>query len=93
MNKKKQQSLTSLIAVTLREADTSYFFEDYTKQANAVLQALKSQGIMFVPLEATEEMIQAGVSAIGSGKIRPEDHVRYVYTDMVKAGKKDAAVV
>ncbi len=93
MSKRKQKSPKHVIAHAIKRADSSYFFEDYTKQAAAVLQALKQEGYALVPTDPSEEMIGAGVNAIGSGKIRPEDHVRYVYTDMIKEGAKQKALV
>lgn len=81
-----------MIAEAIKQADTSYFFEDYSRQAQAVLKTLKSQGYTLVPCEPTEEMITAGVNAIGSGKIRPSDHVRYVYGDMIREGARSNSV-
>ncbi len=53
-------SVMLLIADTIQKADKSYLFEDYTKQALAVVQALKSEGYIVVPRKATEAMLEAG---------------------------------
>jgi hypothetical protein len=84
MSKTKPTNLKKSIANAIKRSDTSYFFEDYNSQATAVLKMLQTEGFMIVPNAPTEDMIAAGVQAIGSGKIRPEDHVRYVYNDMIK---------
>ncbi|TAE84307.1 MAG: hypothetical protein EAY76_00225 [Alphaproteobacteria bacterium] len=92
MNQSSPPSIQKIIAKAIQEADKSYFFEDYSKQANAVMQALKAANLTFMPTQPTERMIQAGIAAIGSGKIRPEDHVRYIFTDMIKEGMKEGSV-
>jgi hypothetical protein len=84
MARRSISSLHALIADTIAAADHSYFFEDYSKQATAVLRAIKDQGFALVPTEPSEEMIEAGIQAIASGKVRPADHVRYIYTDMLR---------
>ncbi len=84
MTKSKRTSIKKSIATAIKRADSSYFFEDYNKQAAAVLKMLQSEGWKIVPDVPTEDMIEAGVQAIGTGKIKPEDHVRYVYSDMIK---------
>jgi ABC-type hemin transport system substrate-binding protein len=87
------KSLHTLIAEAIQQADKSYFFEDYSVQASAVLDVLKQQGIALMPTEPSEEMIQAGINAIGSGKVRPADHVRYIYIDMIKEGAKQKKLI
>jgi 2-iminoacetate synthase ThiH len=77
------------IAEAIQKADRSYLFEDYTKQALAVLQALKEQGYTVVPRRATEAMLEAGEKAILPGKMHPKDHVRWVYDAMVASGEKE----
>lgn len=82
-------SLHSDIAAAIQKADSSYFFEDYSKQAQAVLRVLEQNGYTIVPKTPTEEMIKAGSDAILPGKVKPEELARYVYTSMAKAaGKK-----
>lgn len=83
-------SLHKDIARAIQNADTSYFFEDYTKQARAVLRALEQGGYRIVPKEPTDAMLQAGSEAILPGKVRPEALVRHVFASMTEAaqGKK-----
>lgn len=88
MAKHSKLPLKKIIAKAIKRADSSYFFENYDKQADAVIKRLLAENMMIVPIEPDEAMIEAGVQAVGTGKIRPEDHVRYVYTDMIKQGAK-----
>ncbi len=76
------------IARAIQKADNSYFFEDYTKQARAVLRALDQGGYAIVPKEPTEAMLQAGSDAILPGKVRPEVLVRHVFESMTDAAAK-----
>ncbi len=81
-------SVRGRIARAIQKADKSYFFENYSKQAQAVLRALEKDGYTIVPLNPTEEMIQAGSDAILPGKVRPEALARMVFESMAKAAKK-----
>lgn len=82
-------SLRNDIARAIQNADKSYFFEDYSKQAQAVLRALERNGYAIVPKDPTEDMLKAGSEAILPGKVKPEELARYVYTSMARAaGKK-----
>ncbi|MBY0354353.1 MAG: hypothetical protein K2Q12_01335 [Rickettsiales bacterium] len=82
-------SVMLLIADTIQKADKSYLFEDYTKQALAVVQALKAEGYIVVPRKATEAMLEAGEKSILAGKTHPKDHVRWVYDAMVSCGERE----
>ncbi len=93
MGTTKPKSLKKLIARAIKKADRSYVFEDYGKQADAVIAMLRAEGIALVPMKPNDAMVDAGVQAIGTGKIRPEDHVRFVYTDMIKEGAKQKSVL
>lgn len=79
-----RDTLIDTIAHAIRAADSSYFFEDYTKQAMAVIRALQKAGLGVVPLRADEGMIEAGSQAVLSGRVKPSDHVRTVYEAMVR---------
>ena len=81
-------ALCDEIANTIQKADSSYFFENYTKQAAAVISMLESKGYLIVPKKPTEEMISAGENGIRSGKVKPAEHVQHVYTTMALAGAK-----
>jgi predicted glycosyltransferase len=76
------------IAKAIQQADKSYFFENYTKQAEAVIRELHRNGYVITPRIATDEMIAEGEKAILPGKVKPADHLRWVYEAMIKAGVK-----
>lgn len=82
--------LEHIIAHAIKKADKSYVFEDYSKQARAVLNALAKEGMVIAPLNPTEPMIAAGEESIMTGQVKPADHVRWVYQGMLAArnGKK-----
>lgn len=82
-------SVKKKIAVTIKRADKSYFFEDYGKQASAVMRMLDKNGYVIVPKEPDEDMIKAGDSAIENGKVDPTELVKMVYAAMTKSGKCD----
>ena len=76
--------LKKLIAKTIKKADKSYFFEDYGKQAAAVVAAMKSEGYVIVPKEASEEMCKFAAENMATGRMKPEQHVGHVYKTMVE---------
>ncbi len=80
--------LETRIAETIRSADTSYFREDYSKQARAVLAALKKDGLAIVPATATEAIAKAGVDAFPAGRVKPEDLTKHLYAAMLAAAQK-----
>ena len=71
-----------IIARAIKKADSSYFFENYTKQAKAALRALEKEGYIVAPLASTKEMEEAGAEAILSGKVKPQTLVRQIYEAM-----------
>lgn len=77
-------SLNKTIAKAIKQADKSYFFEDYTKQARAVLSALEREGYTVVPKQPTEDMLQTGVDCIQSGSVKPQALVSRIYQAMVR---------
>jgi hypothetical protein len=86
-------SVLLLIADAIQKADKSYLFEDYTKQALAVVQALKQEGYTVVPRQPTEAMLEAGERTILPGKIPPKELVRGIYTGMIHSGERERPVV
>lgn len=79
-----EKSTQQVIARAIKKADKSYFFEDYNKQAAAVIKALRKEGLAILPKEATEEMASYASDNMMSGKVRPTDHVSHVYKTMVE---------
>lgn len=77
--------LISLIADNIKKADNSYFFENYNKQARAVLRALDMEGYVLLPREPTKDMIKAGVLSICIGNIDASKLAKEIYKDMIEA--------
>ena len=87
------KSLQNIIAKAIHKSDRTYFFENYDRQADAVLKALHKQGYAIVPLEPSETMVEQGVAAIPFGNIKPDLHVRQVYQAMAKAEMRPPVTV
>ena len=83
-----EKNLRETIAKAIKKADSSYFFENYSKQAQAVLSVLEKEGYALLPLEPTEEMIRVGLDNIPSGRVKPEKLVENIYVGMVKKAAK-----
>lgn len=79
--------IKTAIAQAIKKADRSWFNEDYDKQARAVLQALAREGYAVVPLDPSQEAIEAGKEAMQAGRYRPADVLKQLYRAMVEAGK------
>jgi hypothetical protein len=76
--------IVKLIAESIKKADSSYFFENYTKQAKSVLTELKRNGFVIVHKEPTKNMIKAGVMAINLGSVDARILAKNVYNDMIE---------
>lgn len=82
-------SIKKNIAKAIRKADKSYFFEDYDKQAVAVIQMLKKDGYVIVPLEPSEETLRKAADTIATGKMRPEQHILNVHKTLANLLKQE----
>ena len=58
-------------------------FEDYNQQADHVIKQLRVSGYQITPIEASEEMIEAGKKAISFGAMKPKDLVKTIYKAMI----------
>jgi hypothetical protein len=76
-----------IIAKAISEADSSYFFEDYDKQAAAVLSALAEAKLTIVPSELTEDHIKHALDNMPYGTVKPERLVVNVYNAVLNAFK------
>lgn len=83
------KEIRKTIAEAIKEADKSYFFEDYSKQARAVLEVMVQEGFAIVPLQPTEEMLKTGLDNLPSGRVKPEELIKRIYTAMVKEAAKN----
>ena len=75
------------IASAIKAADWRLFLEDYNKQADAVLKALRRSGYVVVPLEPSTEMLRAGSKALEYGQSSKSDAIVAIYKAMIKEGK------
>lgn len=73
------------IAGAIQKADSSYFFENYNKQAKAVLAALQKDGYVIVPKKPSEKQLTTGKAAVTSGRVKPSELVETIYTVMVNS--------
>lgn len=80
--------LTTLIAKTIKKADKSYFWEDYSKQATAVRNTLKKHGYVIVPTIPDNDMIEAGVNKIMVGRTHVDDLAKKIYTSMIACAEE-----
>lgn len=77
MNKNK------IIAKAIKKADNTYFFENYSKQANSVIRSLDEAGFKIVPKKPTKEMIKSGIWAISLGMVDAKELAKSVYEEML----------
>jgi predicted CoA-binding protein len=80
-------TILKTIMAGIKEGDKSFFFENYERQAKAVVKHLERAGYVIAPLEPDEAMAKAGSDSIMGGHVRPEKHVQDVYKAMVKSIK------
>jgi hypothetical protein len=84
----KLVNLRKQIAAAIAEADSSYFFEDYNKQASAVLKVLEHSGYRYMPAEIDEAFFKEVADAMKMGKMTPEAHVKDVYFTIIRLLEK-----
>ena len=77
-----------VIAEAIKKADRSYFFENYSKQATAVLAALRQNGYVIVPYYPTVEMVKAAMDELQYGQNRFTNVVMPMYLAMMKSAPK-----
>ena len=72
------------IAGAIQKADSSYFNENYTKQAHAVLAALEKAGLVLIAKEYPDETWKKAADAMKTGRLKPEEHVKNVYETVLR---------
>ncbi len=77
-----------VIAKAIKSADTSYFFENYTKQANAVIRDLRKNGYVIVPYYPTVDMVKAAMDELQYGANKFTNVVMPIYLAMMKSAPK-----
>ena len=76
--------LVNPIASAIKAADSSYFNEDYVKQARAVLAAIDKAGYVLLPKEQPEDVWKKVADTMKTGRVKPEDHVKNVFETVLR---------
>lgn len=71
--------LQTTIENAIHKADSSYFFENYTKQAQAVIAALDAAGFVVLSKELPDDIWKKISDAMKTGRVKPEEHVKDVF--------------
>ena len=82
-------SIRKKIALAIKKADRSYFFEDYDRQAKSVIQSLQKDGYVILPKEPDHEMLRKVADSIATGKMKPEEHIKNVYLTLQQLMQKN----
>lgn len=81
-----RSKLQTTIENAIAKADSSYFFEDYTKQAKAVIAAMEAEGFVFLNKEFPEEIWKQVADQMKTGRVKPEEHVKDVFNVVMRLG-------
>ncbi len=81
-------SIQEIIAQSIKDADKSFFNEDYMKQAKSVVEGLRKSGLEVVPVKPPEELVTFASENIPLGRLRPTDFIRTMYSTMVANARK-----
>jgi glucan-binding YG repeat protein len=76
--------LIDTLATAIQAADSSYFNENYTKQAQAALTALEKAGYAVLPKEFPDDTWEKAAGAMKTGRVKPAEHVKNVYETVLK---------
>lgn len=71
--------LQTTVENAISKADNSYFFENYTKQAAAVLAAIESAGFAIVRKDLPDDLYKKIADEMKTGRVKPEEHVKDVF--------------
>jgi hypothetical protein len=80
--------LPEIIAAAIRDADKSFFNEDYMKQAGAVVTALRKAGFEIVPARPSDGLVDFACDNLPFGRLRQQDFVRDLYTTLVTNARR-----
>ena len=80
--------IPTLVATAIRDADKSWFNEDYSKQAYAVLKALREAGYVICPAEVPEALVPFAIDNMPFGRMKPEDMIAQLYDLLVRNARK-----
>lgn len=79
-----RSKIQSTIENAISKADSSYFFEDYTKQAVAVIKALDAAGFAVVPKDLPAETFTQASNEMRMGRLKQDEHVKDVYQTVLR---------
>lgn len=82
------QPIVEIIAQSIKDADKSFFNEDYMKQAKSVVDGLRKAGLEVVPVKPPDELVTFASENIPFGRLRPTDFIRTMYSVMVANARK-----
>lgn len=88
MAKDSQDPIQALIAMAIKEADRSYFNEDYFKQAGNVLAVLQRSGYTVVPLRPSEKLIKYMEENLPFGRHKPNQWLSAIYNLMITNARR-----
>ena len=71
--------IEDIIAKAIKDADKSFFNEDYAKQAKAVTAALKKAGYEVAPLKPPPGLVEWAKDNIPFGRLRPTELITQMY--------------
>jgi hypothetical protein len=82
------KKLKSDIADAIQKADSSYFFEDYSKQAASVMKILEASGFRLIPKEIDPAIFKQVAENMRTGRMKPEQHVQSVFEHVLSLIEK-----
>lgn len=81
-------TIVETIAASIKQADKSFFNENYTRQAKAVIEGLRRAGFEVVPARPPEVLVEYAAENIPFGRLKQSDLIRSLYTIMVENCRK-----
>ncbi|WP_044559506.1 hypothetical protein [Azospirillum sp. B4] len=80
--------IVDTIAQAIKRSDKTFFNENYTKQAHAVVDGLRKAGFEIVPVRPPEGLVEYAVENIPFGRLRPSELIRALYGTMIENCRK-----
>ncbi|HYD99133.1 MAG TPA: hypothetical protein VEH84_07100 [Alphaproteobacteria bacterium] len=80
--------IKTIIAQSIKDADRSWFNENYNAQADSVVNALRKAGYEVVPQQPSDRMVEETIENLPFGRMRPPDLVRELYRLMLAMARK-----
>ncbi len=74
--------------VAIQAADTSWFNENYTKQAQSVLAALRKRGYAVVPADPPRPLVEKAADELPTGRMNKYDFMTEIYKAIVRLSRK-----